>query len=96
MQGNHSGLDHRLNVDLILDPHSTLRQKARRTLDLGLNTWKGNKSRGAKEAFTGGGYCALVVDVGRIARNYHRMERYVASHRWVMNLHGYGITPIDI
>ena len=67
MQGSISGLDKRLDMDSILDPHSTLRERVRRILGRGLAIWKGDKSRGAMEAFSWGNHSTLVGDVGRHA-----------------------------
>lgn len=67
MQGSISGLDKRLDMDSILDPHSTLRERVRKILDRGLANWKSEKSRGAMEAFSSGIYSALIGDVGRYA-----------------------------
>ena len=70
-QGTNAGLDNRLDRDSILDPHSILRERVRRILYRGLAIWKGEKSRGVKEAFSwGGGDDNLVVDVGRHGRYY--------------------------
>ena len=68
-QGTDSGLDKRLDMDSILDPHSTLRERVRKILYRGLATWKGEKFRGEKEAFSWGKYDNLVVDMGRHARD---------------------------
>ena len=70
MQEEHGGLDHRLKMDFIADQHGSLRQKVRRILNRGLVTWKKDKSRGAKEAFSYGEYNAFVFDVGRRAGKY--------------------------
>ena len=76
MQGSNSGLDKRLDMDSILDPHSNLRERVRRILDRGLAIWKGEKSMGAKEAFSWGDYSTLVVDVGRHASKNPSYDRY--------------------
>ena len=69
-QGTNSGLENRLDRDSILDPHSILRERVRRILYRGLAIWKGEKSRGVKEAFSRGGSSAnFVVDVGRHRRD---------------------------
>ena len=70
-QGINSGLDNRLNMDSILDPHSTLRETVRRILYRGLAVWKGETPRGFKEAFSWGKFDNLVVDVGRHAPDNH-------------------------
>ena len=71
MQGSISGLDKRLDMDSILDPHSTLRERVRRILGRGLAIWKGDKSNGGMEAFSWesswGKFSTLVGDVGRHA-----------------------------
>ena len=61
MQGSNSGLDRRLDLDSILDPHSTLRERVRKILDRGLALWSAN------EAFSSEDLSTLVVDVGRHA-----------------------------
>ena len=76
MQGSNSGLDKRLAMDSILDPHSNLRERVRRILDRGLAIWKGDKSRGAKKAFSWGVYSTFVVDVGRHASGNPSLEWY--------------------
>ena len=75
-QGINSGLDNRLNMDSILDPHSTLRETVRRILYRGLTVWKGEKSSGLKEAFSWGKFDNLVVDVGRHAPDNHLIQRF--------------------
>ena len=73
-QGINSGLDNRLDMDSILDPHSTLRETVRKILYRGLAVWKGEKSTGVKEAFSWGKFDNLVVDVGRHAPANHSIQ----------------------
>ena len=73
-QGINSGLDDRLDMDSILDPHSTLRETVRKILYRGLAVWRGEKSRGGKEAFSWNKFDNLVVDVGRHAPVNHFIQ----------------------
>lgn len=78
-QGSNSGLDNRLDMDFILDPHITLRETVRIILHRGLTTWKGDKPGGGEEAFSWGRYVTLVVDIGRHAPDNPSITWYDAK-----------------
>ena len=70
IQNENTGLDHHLEMDLIVDQHDSLRQKVGRILSRGLDTWKKDKAKGGKETFTWGDNYALVFDVGKRVGKY--------------------------
>ena len=69
-QNEDTGLDHHLEMDLIVDQHDSLRQKVKSILSRGLKTWKKDKAEGGKEAFSWGDPSAFVFDVGKRVGKY--------------------------
>ena len=70
MQSGNTGLDRHLEVDHIVDQHDSLRQKVKSILSRGLDTWKKDKMRGYKEAFSQGANRAFIFDVGKRVGKY--------------------------